>query len=89
MRQKFRRWLVGLLTSIVRDVLLELQPPPIKPDVDDVLRTAYTECGLAADSYGPNVDLLHSGKLHEVLIHSARKLGNPLITIADVAALLK
>jgi len=80
---------VGLLTSIVRDVLLELQPPPLKVEVDDVLRAAYTECGLSLDKFYPEFDLQHSGKLHEVLIHACRHMGNPLITVADVAALLR
>ncbi len=89
MRQRLRKWFIQLLANLVKDVLVELYPPQPPSEIDDVLKAAYTECGLPADSYHPDFNLLHSGKLHEVLIHAARKMGNPLVTVADVATLLR
>lgn len=57
-------------------------------EIDEALKAAFKEAGLGQHLYSADFDLLHSGKLHEVLVHAAAKLGNPLVTVSDVKELL-
>ena len=62
---------------------------PAEDEIDAALRAAFAECGLSGEAFAQEFDLLHSGKLHEVLHHASAKLGNPLVTVRDVKALLQ
>ena len=60
---------------------------PLEDEIDLALRGAYSDAGVCVDDFQP--DYLLGPKLHEVLIHGAKRLGNPLLTLADVKELLK
>lgn len=69
---------------------LRSSPPsrPPSPVLGEV-KAAFGDCGLPLDQFSPDFDLLHSGKLHEVLVHASRRLGNPLVTVDDLRKLLE
>ena len=60
---------------------------PAESDVDAALRAAYNDAGLSFSNFYPEYVL--GPKLHEVLLHGSRHLGNPLITLSDVRELLR
>lgn len=62
---------------------------PSADEIDAALRGAFADCGLPLDAYTPEFDVLHTGKLHEVLVHASRRLGNPLVTVDDLRELLR
>ncbi len=62
---------------------------PDEDAIDASLRGAFADCGLALDQYHPDFDILHSGKLLDVLVHGSRRLGKPLVTVADLADLFR
>jgi hypothetical protein len=61
---------------------------PLETEIDAALKGAFADCGLPAASYHPECDVLRTGKLHEVLVHASRRLGNPLVTVDDLRELL-
>ncbi len=61
---------------------------PSQDDIDLAIKQAFSEVGLPLEDYSLEFDLLHSGKLSNVLIHSSNILGNPLITVGDLKKLL-
>lgn len=75
-----------LLRDLAWYVLAHVHPS--LDEIDLALMQAFYDCGLPIASYRQDFDLLHSGKLHEVLLHASRRLGNPLVTVADVRELL-
>jgi hypothetical protein len=60
---------------------------PAETDVDAALRAAYNDAGMASANFYPEYVL--GTKLHEVLLHASRHLGNPLVTLNDVRELLR
>jgi hypothetical protein len=62
---------------------------PREDEIDEAIRYAFAQSGLNQDDYHRDYDLLHSGKLNEILFHATNKLGNPLITVNDLRDLLK
>ena len=68
------------------DILRTVHPEA--DEIDAALLAAFADCGLPREAYDHDFDLLHSGKLHEVLVHASARLGNPLVTVADVRELL-
>lgn len=83
MRTRLQRWLRDLAWYVLAHV------HPSLDEVDLALMEAFSDCGLPVAEFRHDFDLLHSGKLHEVLHHASRRLGNPLVTVADVRELLK
>ena len=55
--------------------------------IDAALRAAFSDCGVNVSSYTLDLDL--DGKRYEVLHHAAKRLGNPLRTVADLKRLLR
>lgn len=64
----------------------------IKPRHDEIDNAIYIACrkaGLNSRNLHGQFDLLHSGKLHVVLVHSLQLLGKKLVTVDDLKELLK
>jgi hypothetical protein len=83
-----KRWFFQQIAKFVRAVMDELHPPAAVTS-DDAIKFAFRECGVGIQHFYPEANLLAMGKVHEVLIHAARRMGNPLATVADVQRLLK
>lgn len=60
---------------------------PADDEIDAALRAAYADAGVSLDNFYPEYVL--GAKLHEVLLHGSRHLGNPLTTLNDVRELLR
>lgn len=82
MLNKFRILIRGFAWWILGSV------KPTPDEVDKALLKAFGDCGLNKELYSPEFDVLHSGKLHEVIVHASRNLGNPLVTVNDLKELL-
>lgn len=80
---RVKRWLRSLGHWLLANV------HPKADEVDTIVQKVFAECGLNAEQYEEHFDLQASGKLHEVLIHSARQLGMNLRTVGDVKFLLR
>lgn len=83
MKARLQRWLRAVAWWILATV------HPLDDEIDVALKGAFMDCGLNVDGYAHDVDLLASGKLHEVLVHASRRLGNKLTTVQDVRELLR
>lgn len=79
--------LIKFLRALAFFVLATYKPD--EEEIDAAVRYGFKEAGLNASLYSEDFDLLHSGKFHEVLIHSSRAIGNPLTTVADLKDLLR
>lgn len=67
------------------------QPVEIKPsdlDIQVALASALAEVGLNIEDYGLNHNVRFTGKLGDILIHSARELNIPMETLGDLHNLL-
>jgi len=65
MRNRFRSWLRVWAWWILGTV------KPTHDEIDGALLKAFAQSGLSVDKYSPDYDLLHSGKLHEVIVHAS------------------
>jgi len=79
--------LKSILRAWARYILDHIKPS--SSEIDVAILFGFTESALPLDLYSDDFDLLHSGKLHEVLVHSSNYIGNPLITVRDLKELLK
>ena len=79
LRRLIRSWAWWILANI------QAQPD----EIDLAIRGGFADCGLNVAHYDDQFDVRASGKFHEVLVHAARRLGNPLRTVADVKELLQ
>jgi hypothetical protein len=79
MRKLLRRFAIYVLRNI----------HPSKDEIDTAIYDACTKAGLNVRNLHGQFDLLHSGKLHVVLVHSLQNLGQRLVTIDDLKKLLK
>ena len=61
---------------------------PSHDEVDVALKASFADCGLNIERYAEDYNLRNSGKFFDVLVHASDKLGNPLMTVADVKTLL-
>lgn len=77
--------LILLLRAIAWWLLRSL--PPAEDEIDAALRGAMADIGLDPASYAPELDL--GTKRYQVLDAAAKRLGNPLRTVADIRALLR
>ena len=73
--------------SFARWLLRNVQPS--HDEVDVALKASFAECGLNIEHYTEDYNLRHSGKFFDVLVHAADRLGNPLMTVADIKTLLE
>lgn len=76
-----RLWLRSLAWWVLGNV------QPSESEVDVALRRAYSDAGMPESQFYPEAVL--GPKLHEVLLHASRHLGNPLVTLNDVRELLR
>lgn len=47
------------------------------------------DCGLNVEEYSEEFDLVRSGKLHEVIYHATKRVGNPIVTVKDLKEFLE
>lgn len=62
---------------------------PRHDEIDNAIHIACRKAGLNSRNLHGQFDLLHSGKLHVVLVHSLQLLGKKLVTVDDLKELLK
>lgn len=62
--------------------------PEIDPAIEQAVRQSFVACGLSLSEFSPSFDITRTGKLHEVLYHTANVLHttHSLHTVADVMA---
>ena len=82
-----RNRLYRALRDLAWWILKRLHPSP--DDVDRAVVQAFADCGLNVDLCHDTFNVRASGKIHEVLIHASDRLGNPLVTVADLKAMLR
>ena len=63
------------------------KPAPVEPNdsaVEEAIMKAAAHCGVNVDLMQPKFDLLHTGKLGEIIYHASIELGRPIRTVQDV-----
>lgn len=83
---------VKALVAILASWLLEWAAPPVPPTTAMVaVLEACADCGLNRDTLSPDFDVMHSGKLSQVLYTAALRLDpdHSIRTVQDLVDLLE